>query len=282
MPLRFRHAAPWLLALPLLAFLAIMFMLPVGRMMLLAITPDPGSSFPTLSRFAEIVEDAYFRSLIFRTLRISLMTTIVSLVMAYPVALLMRGLTSRWQSVLVLIMISPLLTSVVVRTLAWVVLLSRQGILNQALRGLGLPPLQLMYNETGVVIGLTHVFFGYMVVSLLTVLRGIDDNLYTAAANLGASRRRMFAEITLPLSFPGVLAGSLLVFTLSASAYATPSLLGGSRASVLAVETYNLAIVNLAWGDAAAVATVLFFMIAVTVWVATRAMEGGRRKVIFQ
>ena len=108
-----------------------------------------------------------------------------------------------------------------------------------------------------------------MVISLLTILRRIDDTLYDAAANLGASRFRMFVEITLPLSLPGIMAGSMLVFTLSASAYATPSLVGGSRMTMLGVEVYNLAIQQLAWGDAAAVATVLFILISGAVLFAT-------------
>lgn len=280
---RFRtsSAAPYLLSLPLLLFLAAFFVLPVGRMMVASVMPDSGGGL-TADRFTAIFADSYDRSLIWRTLRVSLWTTLVSLAISYPVALLLRGLKSRAQAILVLIMVSPLLTSVVVRTLAWVVLLSRSGIINQALGGLGLPPLQIMYTETAVVVGLTHVFLGYMVISLLTALRRIDENIYAAAANLGASRWRMFVEITLPLSLPGVLAGCLLVFTLSASAYATPSLLGGSRSSILAVEIYNVAIQQLAWGDAAAIATVLFLMIAIVTGITTRVVEGGRRKVIFQ
>jgi len=280
--MRPRIPAPYLLCLPLLLFLAGYFLLPVGRMMLLAITPDTGPHWFTLDRFAAILEDPYDRSLIYRTLRVSLATTLVSLLMAYPVALLLCRLTSRAQAILVLIMVSPLLTSVVVRTLAWLVLLSRQGIINQALRGLGLPQVQLIYTDTGVVIGLTHVFFGYMVISLFTALRRIDANLYAAAANLGAGRWRAFREVTLPLSLPGVLAGCLLVFTLSASAYPTPALLGGSRASVFPVEIYNLAIEQLAWGDAAAAATILFLLIAVITGATTRTVESGRRRVIFQ
>jgi putative spermidine/putrescine transport system permease protein len=284
--MRPRIPAPYLLSLPALLFLAVYFLLPVGRMMLLAITPDAGAHLVafgvTLDRFATILGDPYDRSLIMRTLRVSLSTTLVSLLMAYPVALLLCRVTSRAQAILVLIMVSPLLTSVVVRTLAWLVLLSRQGIINQALRGMGLPQVQLIYTDAGVVIGLTHVFFGYMVISLFTALRRIDANLYAAAANLGAGRWHMFREVTLPLSLPGVLSGCLLVFTLSASAYATPSLLGGSRASVFPVEIYNLAIQQLAWGDAAAAATILFLLIAVVVGAATRTAESGRRKVIFR
>jgi putative spermidine/putrescine transport system permease protein len=275
-------AAPYLLCLPLVLFLAAWFLLPVGRMMLLSVTPDTGPHWFTFQRFAGILGDSYDRGLIYRTLRVSLWTTAISLVTAYPVALLLRGLNSRAQAILVLIMVSPLLTSVVVRTLAWVALLSRSGIVNQALTAVGLPPIEIMYTETGVVVGLTHVFLGYMIISLLTSLRRIDENLYAAASNLGASRFRMLLEITLPLSLPGVLAGCVLVFTLSAGAYATPSLLGGSRASVLPVEIYNLAIQQLAWGDAAAAASVLFLLIAVVTGLATRIVEGGRRRVIFQ
>ena len=280
---RWRNRTPYLLCLPLIAFLAFYFLLPVGRMMLLSLTPEPpGGDFPTLARFYDLFKEPYYQSLTVRTLRISAATTLLSLIMAFPVAILMRNLTSRWQSVLVLIMVSPLLTSVVVRTLAWVVLLSRNGIFNQSLGALGFPPMRLMYNEAAVVAALTHVFFGYMVISLLTILRRIDDTLYDAAANLGASRFRMFVEITLPLSLPGIMAGSMLVFTLSASAYATPSLVGGSRMTMLGVEVYNLAIQQLAWGDAAAVATVLFILISGAVLFATAASESGKRKVIFQ
>ena len=280
---RWRNRTPYLLCLPLMAFLGVFFLFPVGQMMLLSLTPQEASgSFPTLARFYDLFKEPYYQNLTVRTLRISLATTLLSLVMAFPVAILMRNLTSRWQSVLVLIMVSPLLTSVVVRTLAWVVLLSRNGIFNQGLGALGFPPMRLMYNEAAVVVALTHVFFGYMVISLLTILRRIDDSLYDAAANLGASRLRMFMEITVPLSLPGILAGSMLVFTLAASAYATPALVGGSRMTTLGVEVYNLAIQQLAWGDAAAVATVLFVLIAAVVFVAMRVGEGGRRKVIFQ
>lgn len=280
--LRLRDRTPYLLCLPLLAFLGFYFLLPVGQMMMLSLTPEKGGDFPTLHRFTQLFGDAYYQSITIRTLRIAFFTTLLSLVMAYPVAILMRGLNSRWQSVLVLIMVSPLLTSVVVRTLAWVVLLSRRGIFNQILGAWGLPDIRFMYNEIAVVVALTHVFFGYMVISLLTILRRIDDTLYDAADNLGASRFRMFVEITLPLSLPGILTGCMLVFTLAASAYATPALVGGSRANVLAVEVYNLAIASLAWGDAAAVATVLFLLIAGSVFLMTRVGEGGRRKVIFQ
>jgi putative spermidine/putrescine transport system permease protein len=282
MSLHLRRSAPYLLSLPLIVFMAVFFLLPLAHMMLLSFTPEAKSGALGLHRYAQFLGDSYYQSVTLRTLRVGLITTFVTLIMAYPVALLMRSPNSRWQSVIILIVISPLLTSVVVRTLSWVVLLSREGVINHALAALGLPQLRMIYNESAMVIGLTHVFFGYMVISLLTALRRIDDTLYDAAANLGASRFRMFLEITLPLSLPGILAGCILSFTLAVSTYATPSLLGGSRASVLAVEVYNLAIEHLAWANAATVATVLFLLISAVIWLATALAESGRRKAIFQ
>jgi putative spermidine/putrescine transport system permease protein len=277
---RLPDRTPYLLSLPFLIFLTVFFVVPVVRIMLLGIMPeDGGVSFDLL---ASVLSDPFYQRVAIRTLRISLATTIVSLILAFPVALHMRHVSSRWQAILVLIMVSPLLTSVVVRTLAWVVLLSQRGIVNQAIGAVGLEPIRLIYVESAVVIGLTHVFFGYMVVPLMTSIRRIDDNLYAAAANLGASRLRQHLEITLPLSVPGILTGSLLVFILSASAYATPSLLGGLRISMLAVEVFNQAITMFDWAEAAVLSTILFVMIAIVVWLFTRALEGGRRRVIFE
>lgn len=273
--------APLLLALPVIVFLMLLFVLPVSQMMLLGAFPKEGGG-PTTSLYGAVIADPFYQRIAIRTLRISLLTTLLSLVLAYPVALHLRNVGSRWQSIIILIMVSPLLTSVVVRTLAWVVLLSQRGILNQAFGAAGLEPMRLIYVEGAVVVGLTHVFFGYMVVALMTSIRRIDENLYTAAANLGASRLRQHLEITLPLSLPGVLAGSVLVFILSASAYATPSLLGGLRISMLAVEVYNQAIGSLDWPEAAVISTVLFVIIAFVVWLATRIAESGKRRVIFQ
>ncbi|MGH6901777.1 MAG: ABC transporter permease [Geminicoccaceae bacterium] len=271
---------PYLLSLPFLIFLGAFFVVPVAQIMLLGIMPEDGGL--SLALLSSAISDPFYQRVAVRTLRISLATTVASLILAFPVALHMRHVSSRWQAILVLIMVSPLLTSVVVRTLAWVVLLSQRGIINQAFGAAGLEPIRLIYVESAVVIGLTHVFFGYMVVPLMTSIRRIDDNLYAAAANLGASRLRQHLEITLPLSLPGILTGSLLVFILSASAYATPSLLGGLRISMLAVEVFNQAITMFDWAEAAVLSTILFVMIGIVVWLFTRALEGGRRRVIFE
>ncbi|HEX7039849.1 MAG TPA: ABC transporter permease, partial [Trueperaceae bacterium] len=261
-----RAITPWLLSLPALILLAVLFMLPVLRLMVLSLfieTPD-GYRF-TLHNYVVFFTDPYTLKQLWVTCKISFITTFISLVLAFPVALYMRQLPPRTRGLLAFLVLSPLLTSVVVRTLAWVYLLGSKGVLNTFLGQLGLPPVQLIYNESGVVIGLVHVLFGYMILSLMTSVLKIDDNLLYAAANLGASKLVIFWKIILPLSLPGILAGFVLVFTMSASTYATSAMLGGSRTRLLAPEVYNLAVNRLAWDEASTAATILFVMIAVVV-----------------
>jgi putative spermidine/putrescine transport system permease protein len=180
------------------------------------------------------------------------------------------------------VLLSPLLTSVVVRTLAWVILLAPRGILNEILVALGFGAVKLIYNEIGVIIGLTHVFLGYMVLALMTSVLKIDENLLLAANNLGASNWNVLRKIILPLSLPGILAGSILVFTMCASTYATPRLLGGSSNKVVAMEIYDLAINFLEWKEAAALASILFVVIGLVVWGGTRLMESSKRRAVFE
>lgn len=274
---------PYLLSLPALVTLGFLFVLPVAILIGTSFsTAKPGSPGQfTLNVYAGLLKDPYVGLMIWRTLKVSLVTTLVTLVLAFPVAIYLRQVSPRARMFISFVLISPLLTSVVVRTLAWVILLSPRGLLNDALTSIGVEPVKLIYNEIGVVIGLTHVFFGYMVLSLMTSVLKIDENLLLAANNLGASNWHVLTKIILPLSLPGMLAGSVLVFSMCASTYATPRLLGGSSSKVLAMEVYDLAISYLEWNDAAALATILFVVIGVVVWGATRVLESGRRRAIF-
>ena len=274
---------PYLLSLPALIFLGVLFVLPVGSLVvasLLSARFGAGGHF-TLAVYKDLLSDSYNLLMLWRTFRISLVTTLITLVLAFPVALHLRQMTPRRRTIIAFILLSPLLTSVVVRTLAWVILLAPNGIVNEALVALGLQRIELIYNETGVVIGLVHVFFGYMVLALMTSILKIDENLLLAANNLGANSWRVVWKIVLPLSLPGIVAGSVLVFTMAASTYATPRLLGGSSTKLLATEVYDLAINYLEWNLAAGLATILFAGIALVVWAATRVAESGRRKAIF-
>jgi putative spermidine/putrescine transport system permease protein len=275
---------PILFSLPALLFVGVLFLLPVASLGVTSFfdVSDDGRWSFTLSHYTELLTEGYDLGLMWRTLKLSLITTMLSLVFAFPLALYMRQISPRMRSILTLALLSPLLTSVVVRTLAWVILLGPKGVVNGALAAMGLPHVALIYNEFGVVIGLTHVFFGYMALSLMTSVLKIDENLLLAAGNLGASRWVILREIVLPLSMPGILAGSVLVFTMSASTYATPVLLGGSSTKMIAPEVYDLAINYLDWSSAAALCVVLFIGISSIVTAATAFAESGRRRMVFE
>jgi len=276
--------APYLFSLPALVFLGLLFVLPVVSLVLAGFSsakPGAGGHF-TLKVYAGLFTDSREALMMWRTLKLSFITTVLTLLLAFPVALYLRQISPRARMLISFVLISPLLTSVVVRTLAWVILLAPRGLLNAALVSLGFDPVRLIYNETGVIIGLTHVFLGYMILSLMTSVLKIDENLLLAANNLGASNWHVFTKVILPLSLPGMLAGSVLVFSMSASSYATPLLLGGNSAKVLAMEIYDLTINYLEWNAAAALATIMFVVIAVVVWGGTRLAESGRRRAVFE
>ncbi len=193
-------------------------------------------------------------------MRLGLLTTLAALGLGYPLAHLMARMRSRLgHALLLMAVLAPLLTGVVVRTYAWMTLLSDQGVINSVLTGLGLTrrPLRLMYNEFGIVVALVHIYVPFMVLTLSGVIARIDPRLEEAARNLGAGRLRAFREVTLPLSLPGILAGSLLVFALAISAYVTPILMGGFQVMTLPILVYQQVSASFNLGFASALGLVL-------------------------
>ena len=203
--------------------------------------------------------DLYFDALV-ATMRIGAVTTIIALLIGYPLAHWMARIKSRvGHAVLLMAVVAPLLTGIVVRTFAWMTLLSDRGVINTMARWLGLAekPLPLMYNEFGVIVGLVHIYVPFMVLTLVGVIGRIDVTLEEAARGLGAGRLRTFLEVTLPLSLPGILAGSLLVFALAISAYVTPVLLGGNNVLTLPMLIYQQVSASFNLGFAGALGVVL-------------------------
>ncbi|MBR1138040.1 MAG: ABC transporter permease [Bradyrhizobium sp.] len=253
-----------LLILPSALLFALFFFLPIGLMAVMSVLTGnpvvmPHVSF-TAKHYARIGNDSYYLEVIWTTLRIGLWTTIVALVIGYPLAHWMARIRSRsGHALLLMAVLAPMLTGIVVRTFAWMTLLSDKGVINQVLAALGLisTPLQLMYNESGIIIGLVHIYVPFMVLTLTGVIGRIDERLEQAAENLGASPWRAFLEVTLPLSLPGILAGSLLVFALAISAYVTPILLGGFQIMTLPILIYQQISANFNVGFAAALGMVL-------------------------
>src|SRR3954468_9882531 len=238
--------------------------MPFGVMALLSVLSGNPVSNPNVSftwrHYNRLFDsDLYFDALV-ATMRIGAVTTIISLLIGYPLAHWMARMHSRvGHALLLMAVIAPLLTGIVVRTFAWMTLLSDRGVINTMAQWLGLAekPLPLMYNEFGVVVGLVHIYVPFMVLTLVGVIGRIDLTLEEAARGLGASRFRAFLEVTLPLSLPGILAGSLLVFALAISAYVTPVLLGGFQIMTLPMLIYQQISSSFNVGFAAALGMVL-------------------------
>ncbi|MFW5868299.1 MAG: ABC transporter permease [Armatimonadota bacterium] len=238
-------AVTWLVAPALLLFV-LFFVLPFGVMALFSVlTGNPlqqsGVTFTTL-HWARLFEDTLYWESLLATLRIGLVTTIVALLIGYPLAHMMARVRSRLTHALLLMaVLTPMLTGIVVRTFAWITILSDRGVINATLIDLGLieQPLRLMYNEFGVTVALVHIFVPFMVLTLVGVIGRIDERIEEAARVHGASPIRTFVEVTLPLSMPGILAGSLLVFALTISSYVTPYLLGGTDVLTLPMMIYS-------------------------------------------
>jgi putative spermidine/putrescine transport system permease protein len=235
----------WLVGPALLLFV-LFFVLPFAVMATLSfLSGNPASgrkvSF-TLLHYERLIEDDLYIEALWATLRLGLISTIAALLLGYPLAHWMARIRSRLgHALLLMAVIAPMLTGIVVRTFAWMTILQDRGVINSTLMSWGLTgkPLPLMYNEFGTVVALVHIYVPFMVLTLTGVIGRIDTRLEEAARGLGASRLRAFIEVTLPLSLPGILAGSLLVFALTISAYVTPSAMGGTEVLTIPMLIYQ-------------------------------------------
>jgi putative spermidine/putrescine transport system permease protein len=262
----------WAIAPAALLFV-LFFILPFGVMMLLSFLSGNPVSNPNVSftwrHYNRLVDsDLYFDALV-ATMRIGAITTLIALLIGYPLAHWMARMHSRvGHALLLMAVIAPLLTGIVVRTFAWMTLLGDRGVINITAQWLGVAekPLPLMYNEFGVIVGLVHIYVPFMVLTLVGVIGRIDRTLEEAARGLGASRFNTFLEVTLPLSLPGILAGSLLVFALAISAYVTPVLLGGNNVLTLPMLIYQQVSASFNLGFAGALGTVLLVVSLVLVF----------------
>lgn len=213
----------------------------------------------TLANYAAVLTDPFYLLLIARTVGLGVLVTAICLLLGYPLALRIARAGPRLKSALIAVTLSPLLINLVVRTYAWLVLLGDTGVVNHWLQGLGLigAPLPLGGNTFSVVVGLVHICLPLMTLSLIGVLERIDTALVDAADSLGASRGRVLTRVVLPLSMPGIGAGSLLVFSFAISAFVTPALLGGNRVSTISTLIYEKFTFSANWPVGATLVMVL-------------------------
>lgn len=224
-----------------LAFMAAFFLVPFFVVVVASFQTKDGAW--SLANYARILGDSYYPSILYVTFKLSLIATLVSFVIGYPIAYyIVNVVRSRMaRRICYILVIMPLFTSNIVRSFGWMILLGRQGLVNTTLMALGLTdrPMPILFTELSIIIGLTYILVPFMVLTVAGVLQTIDKSLVEAALDLGANRFVTFAKVTFPLSLPGVVAGSLIVFTLAVSAYVVPSIMSGGRTVVMAMSIFE-------------------------------------------
>lgn len=262
------------LALPLVLLLGVAFLLPVAKLLLGSIfTPAP-----TAEHYLRIAQEPIFLRILLRTVQTAAVVTLLAFLLGYPVAVVMSRLGGRAAMLVAACVLIPLWTSVLVRSYAWIVLLQRTGIVNSALLNWGLisEPLKLIYTEGAVIVAMTHVLLPYMILPIFSSLRSIPPELDRAARNLGAGAWASFLAVTLPLSLPGIYAGSIMVFILSLGFYVTPALVGGPQNLTIATLIGQQITELLNWPFAGALAGVLLVVTLGLVGTFRRFLRFGR------
>lgn len=204
--------------------------------------------------------DPYYVRLFLRTMKIGLFATIICAVLGYPVAYFLARAKPHVMTIGLLLIITPLMVSTVIRVFGWIVILGRKGLINDVLDLLGIGTVRMLYTETAVLIGLVQLFMPFMVLPLMSSIERIPVSLEEAAQNLGANWYRMFVRTVMPLSLPGLISGSLLVYSGSNSAFVTPALMGGGKVRMVGQQIYDDVLTSFNWPGASAVALVLVFL----------------------
>ena len=239
---RLRSALP--LSIPLGLFFTVFVLAPMALLAWVSLHDDSTMTLFGVGQYVKFLGDGFNLEVLGNTLWLGLKVTLLTVLVGFPLAYLYTLAPRRWQGPLMLLIVLPLLTSSVVRTFAWVVILGRQGIVNMALLQTGLiaEPLKLLYTPMGVSVALAQIELPLMVLPLITALTNLDPNLRQASLALGAGHWRTFFQVTLPLSMPGLLAGALLVFASSVSAFVTQTLVGGGQQMFMPFYMYQQAI----------------------------------------
>jgi putative spermidine/putrescine transport system permease protein len=265
-----------LLALPAILFLFVFFVLPLVDNSLRSFVAADGSGF-TLSRYVQLLTDSFYLRSTADTLVLSSIVTLICVLIGYPVAYYLVRHAGRWSGLIIFLLIAPLLTSIIMRTYGWQVLFARRGFINTLLvQDLGLleRPLRVLDTPGIVVMGLVHVLVPFMVLSIASVLQGIDRRLEESAQLLGAGRLRTFFEVTLPLSLDGIGTGSILVFMVANGSFVTLVLLGGGL-KTLPLLIYQQFNTTRDFGMASTMSTVLLVIALVCLFLQLRLVRRG-------
>lgn len=261
----------WLLVAPAVLLVLLLYVAPIVNVLLLSVTdPKPG-----FGNYAKIFESDTVAGLIWRTIRLCLVTTAAAVTLGYIVSYAMLHALSHVRRRMMSILLISFWISVLVRSFAWLMLLGHNGLVNDALTSLGIvsEPLPLMRNELGVLIGMTEYMLPYAILPLLANMQGIDPRVMSASRSLGASSTQTFLRVFLPLTKPGIIAASLLVFISSLGFYVTPAILGGGKVQMIAEYISVQLLVTVRWGVAAMLATLMIVSVLALMYVLNRFMK---------
>ncbi|NBT29335.1 MAG: ABC transporter permease [Gammaproteobacteria bacterium] len=245
------------LSTPAILVIAIVVLVPVGWLFYLSFVGSDGQF--SLEHYKKMVEYKSYARVFMTTFQVSLLTTLICILLGYPLAYFLAHLPGRWTGLFMLAVLLPFWTSLLVRTYAWLVLLQRKGLLNDLAMQIGLwdSPIKLVHNMTGTLIGMAHIMLPFLVLPLYGAMKKIEPDMMHAASNLGASPIRSFWNVYFPLSVSGLVAGSLIVFVLCLGFYVTPAVLGGGRVVMVATQITAILEYQFDWGAASALGVVL-------------------------
>jgi spermidine/putrescine transport system permease protein len=269
---------PWVLLTPSLLAITLLVVIPMAFMLVYSFYENIDLAVDKVAfqfgNWREVATDGYYHTAIWKTLRLSLIVTVLAAILGYIPAYFIAMTKFRDKWLLLLLLILPFWISFIIRTLSWIHIFGNQGALNGLFRFLGLTdaPLPMMYNEFTVIVGFLHVFLPYMILNIYVSLEGIDENLEPAARTLGATPWQAFLEVTLPLSAPGLAAGCLLVFVLTGGSYVTPLILGGPNDFLFGNLIYDAVVSELNWPMGATLSFTLLILLGLVVVLYSRLM----------
>lgn len=277
---------PWLLSAPALVLYATFLIAPITSVFLISFFDFEfyggiQVSF-TLKNYIEILTDGYYYEVFARTFGVALAVTVACVIFGTAEAYVLSRMGTRWKGIFLMVVLGPLLISVVVRTLGWALLFGSTGLISKSLQALGLAsgPVNLMYTNLGVGIALTHVMVPFMVIAVWASLQRINPSTEAAALSLGASQWTVIRRVVVPQIMPGILSGSIMVFAMSASAFATPAIVGGRRLKTVATAAYDEFLNTLNWPLGAALAALLL-VATITVLVSANRLIERRYGAVF-
>jgi putative spermidine/putrescine transport system permease protein/spermidine/putrescine transport system permease protein len=264
------------LSLPALLLVVVILVIPVGWLFYLSFIGEDGSF--SFTNYTRMVEQKSYQRIFEITFELSFFTTALVILIGYPLAYFMAQLPVRIANIFMIAVLLPFWTSLLVRTYAWLVLLQKQGLINQWAMALGLwdEPLRLVNNMTGTLIGMVHIMLPFLILPAYGAMRAIDRDLVKAAANLGASPTWAFWSVFFPLTLPGVFAGALMVFVLCLGFYVTPAVLGGGKVIMVSMKIVSNIELFVNWGAASALGVVLLVMTGLILWIASRFVDFNR------